>query len=554
MKQKLGVVLFVLIAAMASPATTGLGKTGTSANPAAGNSLTLNSTTAETVNTATGNAYLSFADLLVPGSGLRFGFVRAYNSLDPYSGPLGQGWTHSYNIVLSVNSDVVTIKEADGQEHVFQPGTPTGTYTAQAGVYDVLLNTSPNTYTLTRPDQTVLSFGPFPLNPALVRLLSIADKNGNTQTLSYDALGNLVTFTDVDAVAFTFTYDAFNHMTALHDGGLSRTFSYSYDANNLDLTGFTDATGSVSHYTYADSNRLAVVTDARTNVAVTQTFDSQGRVLSASRGSTCNSTYAYDDVNHITTFTDPLSEVTLFYYDSSSRLTKTMNAIGAQTTFAYDSNNDVTGVTNPLGHITSYSYDSRGNRTSVTDPLGHTTTFTYDSKNNLTSQTDANGHITQYVYDSHGNLITVTDAANGVTTFTYDAHGNKTSFSNAKGKSTSYTYDSANRVLSSTDPLGNTETWTYDTGGRTLDHAEAAGNAKSFIYDSLSRVTQVTYLQGTVAQQASSVTYAYDANGNRTSMTDAGGTTFLHLRCTEPPDEYFISGRGQCLLYVRLQR
>ena len=78
MKQKLGVVLFVLIAAMASPATTGLGKTGTSANPAAGNSLTLNSTTAETVNTATGNAYLSFADLLVPGSGLRdlVGIVR----------------------------------------------------------------------------------------------------------------------------------------------------------------------------------------------------------------------------------------------------------------------------------------------------------------------------------------------------------------------------------------------------------------------------------------------------------------------------------------------
>src|SRR6266702_2203749 len=153
MTPKMRVVLFVLVATMASAATAGLGKTGTSANPAGGNSVALNSMSAETVNTATGNTYLSFTDFAVPGSGLRFRFVRAYNSLDPYDGPLGQGWTHSYNIVLSVaNTGAVTIKEADGQEHVFQPGATAGTYTAQAGAYDVLLNTSPNTYTLTRPD------------------------------------------------------------------------------------------------------------------------------------------------------------------------------------------------------------------------------------------------------------------------------------------------------------------------------------------------------------------------------------------------------------------
>src|SRR6266436_4439894 len=143
-------VLFVLLAAATSLAATGLGTTGTSTNPVAGNSVTVNSTTTETVNTATGNGYVSFSDLVVPGSGLRFHFLRSYNSLDPYSGPLGAGWTHSYNIVLSLdNSGAVTIKEADGQEHVFQPGSTAGSYTAQAGVYDVLLNTSPNTYTLT---------------------------------------------------------------------------------------------------------------------------------------------------------------------------------------------------------------------------------------------------------------------------------------------------------------------------------------------------------------------------------------------------------------------
>jgi RHS repeat-associated protein len=517
--------LFVLLAGLTSAAT-GLGTTGTSANPAAGNSVTVNSTTTETVNTATGNSYVSISDLVVPGRGLRFHFVRSYNSLDPYSGPLGVGWTHSYNIVLSVdNSGAVTVKEADGQEHVFQPGTTAGTYIAPSGVYDVLANTGTNTYRLTRPDQTVLSFGPIALNSTIVRLLSITDKNDNTQTLAYDATGNLITFTDVGGGTFTFAYDSLNHITSLHDGALNRTLSYAYDAGNVNLTSFTNPTGSVSHYTYNSSNQLSVAIDPRTNVAIDQTFDSQGRVVSTRRGSSCPSTYSYDDVNHITTFTDALGHVTRFYYDSSSRLTKTVNAIGAQTTFAYDGNNNITSVTNPLGKTTSLTYDSHGNRTSITDPLTHLTTFSFDSNNNLLSLTDANGNATHYVYDMHGNLTTVLDAAGGTTHFTYDSRGNKLTFTNANGKTTSYTYNSGNRLVSATDPLSKTEAWTYDAGGRMLTQTEAAGNVKSLTYDSLSRVTAVSYVQGAMAQQASSVTYAYDANGNRTSMTDSNGAT-----------------------------
>ena len=86
-------------------------------------------------------------------------------------------------------------------------------------------------------------------------------------------------------------------------------------------------------------------------------------------------------------------------------------------------------------------------------------------------------------------------------------------------------YSSANRLVSATDPLGMTETWSYDAGGRMLTHTEAAGNVKSLTYDSLSRVTMVSYVQGAMAQQASSVAFAYDRNGNRTSMTDSNGAT-----------------------------
>lgn len=117
------------------------------------------------------------------------------------------------------------------------------------------------------------------------------------------------------------------------------------------------------------------------------------------------------------------------------------------------------------------------------------------------------------------------DAAGGTTHFTYDSHGNKLSFTNANGKTTSYTYNVANRLVSAADRLNKTETWTYDAGGRMLTHTEAAGNVKSLTYDNLSRVTGVSYVQGAMAQLASPVTYTYDANGNRTAMTDSNGAT-----------------------------
>jgi len=76
-----------------------LGGTGTPSNPSGGTLTTVNPTVTQAVNTATGNTYIKFSDLIVPGKGQRFGFVRSYNDQDPYSGPLCRGWTHSYNIL-----------------------------------------------------------------------------------------------------------------------------------------------------------------------------------------------------------------------------------------------------------------------------------------------------------------------------------------------------------------------------------------------------------------------------------------------------------------------
>src|ERR1035441_8571197 len=43
-------------------------------------------------------------------------------SQDPYSGPMGANWTHSYNISLTVDgSGTVGIKQADGHQDYYAP-------------------------------------------------------------------------------------------------------------------------------------------------------------------------------------------------------------------------------------------------------------------------------------------------------------------------------------------------------------------------------------------------------------------------------------------------
>ena len=51
----------------------------------------------EPVNLATGNYFHTHQDLLIPGKGLSLNIIRSYNSMDTYSGPFGNGWTHYYN-------------------------------------------------------------------------------------------------------------------------------------------------------------------------------------------------------------------------------------------------------------------------------------------------------------------------------------------------------------------------------------------------------------------------------------------------------------------------
>jgi len=529
------------------PPSTFFGTPGTTANPTA--------SVAEPVNTATGDFFSSHTDLVVRGKGLVFDFARSYNSLDSYSGPLGSGWTHSYNILLSQDgAGNVTVKQGDGGSIGFAPSGG-GNYTASTrGVFDVLQKNGDGSFTLTRKSQLHLNFSP------AGKLASIVDRNGNTQTMSYDSSGNLVSVLDSSGRQIILTYDSNQHLISLKDP-IGRQLQFAYDGNG-NLVSYTDPSGAVTQYAYDASHRMISATDANSNVYVQNSYDSQGRVILQKNARGFTTTFAYNTPSSgTTTITDPLGNVAQHVYDAQTRLIQIVNAQGQMTSLTYDANNDRTSVTDANGHKTSFTYDGRGNITGVTNPLGDTATFSYDAKNNLLSATSPTGKTTSLSYDTNSNLISVQNPLSNTTSFSYDGFGeliaridalghsaslgydsagNLIQITNALGKTTSLGYDTVGRLVSVTDPNGHTRKSTYDPLSRIVKLVDALGNQTLFGYDLVGDLVKLTNANGKVTTYTFDSTYnllsvtdalgnvtgyGYDANNNRTTFTNAKGKT-----------------------------
>ena len=68
------------------------------------------------MNVVCGNLVAQRSDLSVAGRGLPFALVTTYNSADTTAGPLGPGWTHSYNSSLTTETGgSVLVRAADGR-------------------------------------------------------------------------------------------------------------------------------------------------------------------------------------------------------------------------------------------------------------------------------------------------------------------------------------------------------------------------------------------------------------------------------------------------------
>jgi RHS repeat-associated protein len=436
--------------------------------------------------------------------------------------------------------------------------------------------------TLTTPNGLVVSYGYGSGAGGLEELTSVTYSTTPQTSLSYDyySTGLLKDIFDQDGNRYvSYVYDSQNRATQVYMGGNTGIDSVAVSYNDADGSRtVTDANGLRTVYKFAVLQGVPKVTEIErlpsTGAPTTSsyTYDANGYVASYTDWNGDVTQYVNDarglPISITAAAGTPLATTTTISYLPNFNLPVQIVAPGLTTNYTYDANGnvltcvetDTTTQTVPystngqqriwtytydlLGHVltatgprtdvkdtTTYTYDADGNLSTVTDALGHVTRITSYNQSGLPlSMTDANGVVTMLAYDAMGRLLTstvVTAAGNAVTRYGYDAAGLLTSVTQPDNSVLYYTYDAAERLIGVSDPAGESITYTLDGMGNIVQ--QDIKNSSGAIVETQSQVfSQLNELVQSVGALPTEVTsYAYDPDGNVTSITDAkNNTTF----------------------------
>jgi hypothetical protein len=238
----------------------------------------------EPINIGTGNSFQEETDLSFSGVGSPLTFKRAYNSRSTYSGPLGFGWTHNYDVNLTETDTLhIEIKRGDGGVSLFIKN-PEETYQEVSSqptyIEELIVDEVRTGWRWHHRDGSAYKFN------AGGRLEKII-KNGNETVLTYNVNGRLETVTDVGSGrGFQFTYNDQGLLTQI-SGPVTAAVpsgiwaSYGYDSNH-NLISVTYADGSGFNYGYTDINDVHNLTgkqDKMNHSLSSWTYDDQDRAV-----------------------------------------------------------------------------------------------------------------------------------------------------------------------------------------------------------------------------------------------------------------------------------
>ncbi|MCU7729892.1 polymorphic toxin-type HINT domain-containing protein [Actinoplanes sp. KI2] len=428
------------------------------------------------------------------------------------------------------------------------------------------------------------------------RQSQIVDENGNAMTMTFDARGNVTsrktcratndcqtTYTSYTTPNASNPYDPkndlpvevrdprsssatdnqFRTVTAYNNAGdvtsetspdssvTSRTYTngtelaYGSSTDTIAaglIATATDAGGKVAKYRYTASGDLALQT-MPTGLVTEDTFDALGRkvkerVVSDSYPDGVTTTFAYDDLGHLTTTTGP---VTTNAVDGTKHQAVTTNAYDVDGNVVQTTVKDALDASEPA-RVTTIEYDEHNHETRTVNPEGDEQTQGWDRFGNRTSVVDGNGNHYEYAYTATNKLAEVR---------LYDFHDGGGDSSNPYVVLNSYVYDYGGRMAAQVDSMGRRLEYTYlgdnllskvvqknfhNPDGSTRDLVvenntyDAAGNLTRSVVDngtltttntidSMGRIKSTTQDPGGVNRVTS---YAYDLIGNVTKTTMSG--------------------------------
>jgi RHS repeat-associated protein len=525
---------------------------------------------ANPTNVATGNKYEEVLDLSISTPGIPLEFRRSYNSQASSDGPLGYGWSHNYQIAITVLTTTplkrVIVWDGDGRGLYYSQDSrtyPDGIhFLPDSGITKDRLrqDTSTNQYIFRRREgnltYTFASDG---------KLFTIIDASGNSLSFVYS--GGLLTQVSNNFGKTIAIQYLNNRISSITDPN-GRSILYEY--TNADLTKVTYPDTQFISYAYSNHN-LADKHDTNNNLFGHWDY-TDGKVTTYYR-------YLKEGV--------PQERIDLTYQPGSTLVTNSTGTTTYTTALIGTINivTEIEGCSTCGSNHKRYTYSPRHELTDVTslsDGQEYTTRYTYDNPANA--------------YDKVGEIVEMKEALNW-----------------PEQRTTSYTYthrtddpflltQSTETVKSVVDPQQNKViTTTYDTAGNILSRQESGyvfinGTPTSktyttqYQYNALGQLTQIdgprtdvsdittleyypnTPDQGNNRGQLKAIVNAlnqrtefsnYDANGNAGTITDPNGVITQRTydernriktitnQTTGAQTQYFYDARGN-LSYIIL--
>lgn len=193
--------------------------------------------TGDPVTPGNGEFVESQVDLIVPGRGIAFKWLRRYKSRVFYEGPLGRNWDFGYN-------EFLRFRDADGDgdldaQHVYlnadnlyrSTGSGALDWESPIGTFARLRSVDSGgaqTFELRHAHGQVHRFGPMDPLTQRARLTEIVDAAGTSSiTFGYDATGRLTTIDDTLGRQYTVAYNGDGRIESLTDFA-GRQVLYSY--------------------------------------------------------------------------------------------------------------------------------------------------------------------------------------------------------------------------------------------------------------------------------------------------------------------------------------
>ena len=352
-------------------------------------------------------------------------------------------------------------------------------------------------------------------------------------TLSYDAMGNVLTETEIDGNTIEYTYDGFGRLktktNTLSSSVMTQTISWESNLPNVLYKHTTTVSRRPSSVIYFDKNEREVKTTIESfgkfgvnSIATTKEYYPNGFLKQVSdpfyESDASNSnytTYTYDPYHRVEYIQKSAAlngtkieynEKTIQTTDQAGRKSKQLvNALGkiisttdiAGNTITYEYNNQLHPTEiNVAGVITKIEYDEYGRKASILDPNTGTTLFKYDSYDRLYEQQDP-AFLSTYTYDVLDRLLTKTIDDETIS-YSYITSGNGinklSEEKSTNGSGINYEYNqlgSTTKITESNPEETFITQYDYDFEGKEIKHTYPTGFATENVYDYLGNIVQV---------------------------------------------------------------